>query len=227
MVCPDPRPQASKPLLSLRLQGLLPLHWLLKPGLPADALPPGGLQGLTPLPWWAAASYSGAVRQALLNLRRDPRPQRLAPLLPGLLQQLRALPRPPLLVPIPSWKRRANPLPLLVAHQLSRRLGWVCHPPLLVRSHAVLGQHRLNRELRWQNQQGAFRCLHRPGHSSLPWGQRQVMLLDDILTTGATACAAAAALEARGWQVVGISCVARTPSRGARTGRAGGRQGRP
>lgn len=227
MLCPDPRSQAGEPQPPLRLQRLLPLHWLLKPGLPADALPPDGLHGLTPLPWWAAASYSGAVRQALLNLRRDPRPQRLAPLLPGLLRQLQGLAKPPLLVPIPSWKRRANPLPPLVARQLSRRLGWECHPPLLVRSHAVLGQHRLNRELRWQNQQGAFRCLHRPGHSSLPWGQRQVMLLDDILTTGATACAAAAALEARGWQVVGISCLGRTPSRAPGNGRAGRRQARP
>jgi predicted amidophosphoribosyltransferase len=44
------------------------------------------------------------------------------------------------------------------------------------------------------------------------------MLLDDILTTGATACAAAAALEAMGWQVLGITCLGRTPRPGAETG---------
>lgn len=188
-----------------------PLHWLL-PSLPAPCqLPPQGLRGSTPLPWWAAVSYSGQGRRALLQLRREPKAARLAPLLPGLVRRLQQLERPALLLPIPSWKRRANPLPCLLARQLQARLRWPCRPALLNRSHPVLGQHRLNRELRWLNQQGAFRCLHRPGHDSLPEGCRSVLLVDDILTTGATACAAAAALEAMGWRVAGMACLGRTP----------------
>ena len=191
---------------------LAPLNWCL-PLLPAPCpLPPQGLRGLSPLPWWAAVSYTGPARQALLNLRREPRPARLAPLLPGLVQRLQQLERPCLLLPIPSWKRRANPLPSLLARQLQSRLRWPCQSALLRRSHPVLGQHRLNRNLRWQNQQGAFQCLHRPGHGSLPSGTRTVLLVDDILTTGATACAAAAALEAMGWRVAGMACLGRTPA---------------
>jgi predicted amidophosphoribosyltransferase len=176
-------------------------------------LPPQGLRGFTPLPWWAAVSYSGQCRRALLQLRRQPEAAHLVPLLPGLIRRLQQLERPALLLPIPSWKRRrANPLPCLLARQLQSHLRWPCRPALLSRSHPVLGQHRLKRDLRWQNQQGAFRCLHRPGHESLPAKCRTVLLVDDILTTGATACSAAAALEAMGWRVAGMACLGRTPA---------------
>ncbi|TVS06837.1 MAG: ComF family protein [Cyanobium sp. PLM2.Bin73] len=195
----------------------LPLEWLLRPPLHRELqLPAMGLAGLEPLPWWAAGSYEGELRRYLLNLRRDPRSQRLAPLLNALvvsLKQLQAGGRavsarlpPPLLVAVPSWKRRSNPLPPLLAQMLGRQLGWE-QGQVLVRSRPVLGQHHLGRELRWQNQQGAFRCQQGPAGR-----RRTVLLLDDILTTGATACAAAAALREGGWTVLGIACVARTPA---------------
>jgi predicted amidophosphoribosyltransferase len=175
--------------------------------------------------WWAAGRYEGSLRRVLLNLRRDPRSQQMAALLDGLVHRLQPIQQAPLLIPIPSWKRKANPLPLLLAHQLRGRLGWPCRPNLLERRHPVLGQHRLDRELRWQNQQGAFGCPLRPRHPSLPRGVRTVMLIDDILTTGATACAAAAALEAMGWQVLGLTCLGRTPSKGGPAARSRERKG--
>lgn len=194
----------------------LPLEWLLQPPLHEQlGLPPDGLAGLEPLPWWAAGAYEGDLRRQLLTLRRDPRSQRLAPLLPGLMARLRPLrdggkpgppSPPPLLVAVPSWKQRSNPLPPLLAEILSRQLGWPQGQPL-VRSRPVLGQHRLGRELRWQNQEGAFRCVQ-----AAAGRRRAVLLLDDILTTGATACAAAAALQDGGWRVLGMACVARTPA---------------
>jgi len=118
---------------------------------------------------------------------------------------------PPLLVPIPSWKKRANPLPGLLVGSLAWQLGW--RPAqLLKRSRPVLGQHHLGRDLRWANQAGAFHALPAPerqGNTGTP-----VLLIDDILTTGATAWAAAQALGAQGWRVVGMACLGRTPPQG-------------
>jgi predicted amidophosphoribosyltransferase len=119
--------------------------------------------------------------------------------------------QPPLLVAIPSWKQRANPLPALLGRALSWRLGWH-QSPLLERSRAVLGQHHLGRELRWTNQAGAFRCATPKGVRRTP--RPPVLLIDDILTTGATACAAASALREQGWSVAGMACLARTPWQG-------------
>jgi predicted amidophosphoribosyltransferase len=205
------------------LLSLLPLEWLIRPGGEGESPSSGALlqppipppiQGERPLHWWAAGLYEAGLRRQLLGLRRDLQPQRLLPLVRGLAAglkadpQLAALRTPPLLVPVPSWKSRANPLPPLLARQLSAQLRWPL-AALLARSRPVLGQHRLNRDLRWANQQGAFRCL--VSARADPRGRRPVLLLDDILTTGATACSAVASLEAAGWRPLGMACLARTP----------------
>jgi len=122
--------------------------------------------------------------------------------LPGLVTRLSSdlanLARPPLLVPIPSWKSRANPLPALISQQLSQRLGWG-HGSLLQRSRPVLGQHHLGRQLRWANQAGAFAC--EPLARSHRGPRQPVLIVDDILTTGATLCGAADVLREEGWLV--------------------------
>ena len=160
-------------------------------------------------------SYDGPLRQLLLSLRKHADGATSRDAIAGLLQQMSlGLPlwkQPPLLVAIPSWKRRGNPLPALICDELQRLLG--CRSrALLERSRPTLGQHHLGRALRLTNQAGAFRCSQaRPVQS----GPRQpVLLIDDILTTGATACAAAAALEEGGWRVAGLLCLARTPALG-------------
>ncbi len=176
-------------------------------------LPLEGLQGLHPLPWWSAGFYADGLRSLLLQLRRRPRADTLDALIGAL--------RPPdpirlqgaLLVPIPSWKRQANPLPDLLCERLRRRLG-LRRADLLQHRHPVLGQHHLNRRMRLANLENAFQCRRPP----LP-GQarrRPLLIVDDILTTGATACSAARALEAAGWQVAGMLCLARTPASGNR-----------
>jgi len=69
-----------------------------------------------------------------------------------------------------------------------------------------VGQHHLNRRQRLGNQRGSFRCPTA--------GRAPLWLVDDILTTGATALAAAEVLEARGWAVQGLLCLGRTPGPG-------------
>ncbi|MCS5697803.1 ComF family protein [Cyanobium sp. FGCU-52] len=170
-------------------------------------LPLEGLQGLHPLPWWAAGFYADGLRSLLLDLRRRPRTDTLDALIGAVRPPEAILRQGALLVPIPSWKRRGNPLPDLLCRRLRRRHG-LRRADLLQHRHPVLGQHGLNRRLRFANLETAFQCRRPP----LP-GQgrrRPLLIVDDILTTGATACSAARALEEAGWQVAGMLCLART-----------------
>ncbi len=179
------------------------------------ALPATGLSGRWPLPWWSSGAYSGALRQALLELkcrRADAAVVRalLQPLLAALQRQPlpRRGPRAVLLVPIPGWRRRPNPLPGLIADQLAAGLE-LRRRDLLQRSHPVLGQHRLGGRLRQANQEGSFQL--RP--EALSRRPAPVLLVDDILTTGATLRHAALCLQEAGWPVLGAACLARTPDR--------------
>ena len=151
----------------------------------------------------------------LLGLRQRPEESRIAALVRVLAEGLPQWRRRPLLVPVPSWKRRGNPLPALVCRQLVRQLGYR-HDDLLERSRPVLGQHHLKRAMRLANQDGAFQCRRgpRPGEAT----GRPVLIVDDILTSGATGCNAALALETLGWPVVGMLCLARTPRSRSRSG---------
>jgi len=215
---------------------MLPLHWFLltpcplchaarpehEPGL--SACPPcrqrygiaeEGLAGWEPLPWWGAGSYRDGLRQLLLDLRRRPRPEAVAALAlashRSMARRQPTLPQErPWLVPIPSWKKRSNPLPPLFCRALEKEVG-LRRGELLARSHPVLGQHRLGRSLRFANQEGAFRCLRPPGPGEAR--RHPLLILDDILTTGATARSAATTLTAAGWRVTGLLCLARTPER--------------
>jgi predicted amidophosphoribosyltransferase len=177
------------------------------------ALPPLGLQGTVPLPWWSSGSYADQLRRTLLSLRREPRLDALRPFSQPLRAALSGLSGQPWLVPIPSWKLRANPLPELLVSSLCQG-GTARRAALLERSRPVLGQHHLGRQMRLSNQADSFRCLRppQPGEARL----HPLLIVDDILTTGATACSAAACLEAKGWRVMGLLCLARTPLQAGR-----------
>ena len=197
-----------------------PLRWQL------EVDPASGLQGLSPLPWWSAGWYAGELRQQLLGLRRQPDAtllhQVMAPLLPTLLQLptqlLQSGAQELLLAPVPSGRRDGNPVPALLASALAPILnsssaarGCTARvdAALLQRSCRVAIQHHLNRRQRWRNQWLSFRAL-------LPTQQSrelncQVLLVDDVLTSGATALAAQRALQSAGWHVAGLVCLGRTP----------------
>ncbi len=170
-------------------------------------LPQRGLRGSTPLPWWAVGHYQGTYRQRLLGLRKHPRPEHLAAFLRNMEPPSFSPRVAPLLVPIPSWKVRANPLPAMIVAEARRQWRWR-HADLLRRSRPVLGQHHLNQAMRLENQRGAFLCARHPRGAEAR--QHPVLLVDDILTTGATALSAAETLRQAGWRVHGMICLART-----------------
>ena len=169
-------------------------------------LDPEAWQGLSPLPWCALGAYRGALRALVLAQRRRLQPD----LVRGLAQLLGGGYREQLagrvLVPIPSWKRNGNPLPPLIAEGLAAAAGVSCQlaPGLLRRRRPALGQHHLRAEQRLSNLEQAF-----AGHA--PAGRQELWLVDDILTTGATALSAAQALERAGHGVRGLVVLARTP----------------
>ena len=86
------------------------------------------------------------------------------------------------------WTRRFNQAAML-AREIARQTGKPFEPALLERVKATRSQVGLSREQRAQNVQGAFRA--RAGAEGR--GCR-IALVDDVLTSGATANAAARAL---------------------------------
>lgn len=202
-----------------------PLRWQLEPTVCS------GLHGATPLPWWSGGWYAGELRELVLQQRRHPHGPSLAAPLEALLQQLAQTPlsqpqgpqwRELLLVPIPSRQHQPNPVPAvltaLLVEALNREglLGLPCRqqPELLLRRGWVAPQRRLGRQQRWRNQWLSFCSLMPAGPAQ---AQRAgVLLVDDVLTSGATALAAQAALQSAGWTVAGLLCLARTPRAAAR-----------
>ena len=110
-------------------------------------------------------------------------------------------------VPIPSTRRRNrergyDPAALL-GEELARRLA-LRLLPALVRVKETPPQSALTAAARRANVAGAFRA--RPSAAG-----RSLLVVDDVLTTGATAFAAAEALRAAGARHVALAVLARTP----------------
>ncbi|MDX1971117.1 MAG: phosphoribosyltransferase family protein [Candidatus Sumerlaeia bacterium] len=109
-----------------------------------------------------------------------------------------------LIIPIPltrsrRWKRGFNQAEDL-ALGLADRLGIPCVPHLLKRVKFVQPQARLqDAAARSQNVEGAFEV------AALPTDSRRILLIDDVMTTGATLAAASKALHAAGAEYVQAS----------------------
>lgn len=119
-----------------------------------------------------------------------------------------ANPAPEVMVPVPlSWRRRVvrgyNQAALLAAH-----LGRLVETPVdyrsLKRTRHTPPQQSLDARTRRRNLRGAFQA-------SAAVAGRDVALVDDVLTTGATTEAAAGALLAAGASNVRVWTVAYTP----------------
>lgn len=167
-----------------------------------------------PRPWQAgraAMVYAGTGRRLILALKHGDRPD-LAPALGAWLARAAApLARPDAIVaPVPLHlrrllKRRYNQSALVSAH-VARAQGATHLPDLLQRQRHTEGQDHRGVGDRFANVAGAI-AVNTRRRAELPG--RPVLLVDDVMTSGATLAAATEALLEAGSGPVCVAVLAR------------------
>lgn len=152
--------------------------------------------------------YEGALSHAIILLKYE----RLEPLgtyfaiqLLQLLRRDAQLLPVDVIVPVPLHRQKRKDRGFnqvdLFAHPLARRLHLPYRPVLLMRSRPRPEKHLLTQEERWEAVRGAF-AMRQGGRVD----NLRVLLLDDVMTTGATLDACARALrEAGARSVLGLT----------------------
>ncbi len=155
--------------------------------------------------------YKGAARRMVLALKHGDRLDLARPAARWLARAAAPLLRPDtLIVPVPiHWRRllsrRFNQSAEL-ARALARDTGHTCVPDLLTRSRATPVLDGLGREARFAALSGTIRP--HPGRAAAARG-KPVLIVDDVMTSGATLAATAEAARAAGAGRVDMVTLAR------------------
>jgi ComF family protein len=159
---------------------------------------------------FSALVYDGAAAQAIVRMKYGGRPDLARPLgdmLWRALQPHAALLASSVVVPVPlhamRLAERGFNQSALIARGVAKRLGAPLQALALVRVRDTPRQAVLEREARLTNVVGAFAVAKRAAVA-----QRNVLLVDDVCTTGATLDAAAHALREAGALEVRCAVVA-------------------
>ncbi|MBH0775761.1 ComF family protein [Nocardia bovistercoris] len=146
------------------------------------------------VPCWALAPYAGPARRAVVAAKERGRRDLAEPLgraAAAALTRLRTPGRTLILVPAPSRARSARRRggdPVLRAALVAQR--WLPDSQVLsiLRMHpGVRDSVGLTSGQRQRNLQGRIAVLATAGHAAIHGGNIEVVLVDDVLTTGATA----------------------------------------
>lgn len=165
------------------------------------------------VPVYAATYYNETSRKLVLAYKHGGRialSRLLARLIAARLPEPAAGHAPPLLVPVPLhrwrlWSRGFNQA-VLLAGELERIGKGDAAVRALVRNKRTPNLGNLGREARERVLTGAIRL--RPEAARLIQG-RDVVLVDDVLTSGATSRACLAAIAAAGPMSLAVACFAR------------------
>ncbi len=165
-------------------------------------------------PWDAGCAvfvYAGNAKRLVLGLKHGDRAEVARAAGPWMARAGGdLLAGDPLIVPVPlHWRRlltrRFNQSALL-AHALARETGRTCLPDALVRVRSTGSQDGRNHAARFANLEGAIR----PHPARGKWlAGRNVVLIDDVMTSGASFAAATAACIAAGAVNVRVIALAR------------------
>ncbi len=159
----------------------------------------------------AALAYDDASRGLILALKHGDRTDAAPALGAWMAASGRVLlADADLVAPVPLHRlrllaRRYNQSALL-AQAVARRAAVPCVPDLLLRTRRTPSQGGLSASARVRNVRGAFALA--PRHRALVEGRR-IVLIDDVLTTGATAESCARALTRAGAGAVDVLTLAR------------------
>ena len=193
----------------------------------ADCLPRAGPVPVASgdLPVRAAGLYDGGLRRAIVRYKERDRRELAGPLGAALGTAVAGLTASdaaavPVLVPVPSSpgaaRERGGDHVLRLARHAARRTAMPVVPALSL-ARKVRDSAGLHRDERAANLAGAMRAAE-------PARAGSAVIVDDIVTTGATLHEAARALQGAGWTILGGAAVAATPRRAGSAGReaAGG-----
>jgi len=155
---------------------------------------------------WSGLPFEGVAARVIRALKQDGRTglaRSLAvPLRAAVVEALASVGAIDVVVPVPTSRAAYRRRGYRVVELLARRAG-VRTERLLVPARRTVDQRGLGVDARRANVRGSMRARDTGG--------RRVLVLDDVVTSGATLDEAARALRATGAHVVGGVCVARTP----------------